>query len=96
MTSEPKDLVKPIRSGRMKGVVIPIDAETWEYTLTRANIPLDTPVSQLRIRRYGASGGRIILKVFVEVESKSQNLRGSQRPKNSILFDKQEVGHASK
>lgn len=69
MTSEPKEYVKPYRSGRMKGVYIPIDMETWEYVLRQSGIPIDTPLSKLNIRRYATKDLRIILKVSLVKEA---------------------------
>lgn len=63
MSSEAHDFVRPYRSGRMKGVYVPIDQETWEHTLRMAQIPLDTPLSKIQIRRYPSKAKTIILKV---------------------------------
>jgi len=63
MTSEPQEFIRPQRKGRMTGVDIQIDGETWTDTLRKAEIPLDTPLDELRIKRYPCKGGRIILKV---------------------------------
>lgn len=66
MTSEPKDFVKPTRYGRMTGVNISIDGDTWEYVLNHAKIPIDTPLTNIRIRRYRSKHKCIILKISVE------------------------------
>ncbi len=66
MTSEPKEFVRAYRQGRMRGVMIPIDADTWEYCLKHAGIPLDTPLETIKIRRYATKGNRIIIKILVE------------------------------
>lgn len=63
MASEPKEFVIPVRTGRMKGVMITIDGDTWIHTLRQAGIPIDTPLSLLPVKRWSAKGGRIILKV---------------------------------
>lgn len=62
--SEPLEFITPTRKQRMTGVNIPIDGETWNYTLEHAGIPIDTPLNQLKVRRYATKGGRIILKVM--------------------------------
>lgn len=66
MTSEPKDFVRPSRSGRMRGVRVVIDQDTWEYVLQQAKIPKDTPLGKLKLRRYRSKAGAIILKVMRE------------------------------
>lgn len=63
MTSEPKLWVKPIQQGRMKGVYIPLDQETWENALKESNIPIDTPIEKLRIKRYMTKSRNILLRV---------------------------------
>lgn len=66
MASEPKEFTRPSRTGRMTGVNVTIDGETWQYVLNHAGIPIDTPLSQIKIRRYATKGKRIILKIIVE------------------------------
>lgn len=65
--TEAQEFVTPSRKGRMAGADIQIDGETWAYVLEHLDgetgIPRDTPLNQLKIRRYAAKGGRIILKV---------------------------------
>lgn len=61
--TEAQEFVTPTRTQRMAGVDIRIDGETWNYTLENAGIPIDTPLDQLKVRRYATKGGRIILKV---------------------------------
>jgi hypothetical protein len=63
MTSEAKEYVRPFRSGRMKGVMIPIDQETWERTLQMAGIPVNTPLDRLRIKRFAGKTKTILLKL---------------------------------
>lgn len=66
MASEPKEFTRPSRTGRMTGVNVTIDGETWQYVLNHAGIPINTPLSQIKIRRYATKGKRIILKIIVE------------------------------
>lgn len=63
MTSEPKKFVKVTRKRRMKGVLVPLDQETWGTALKHSNIPLDTPLDQLRVTRYCTKSRNIILRV---------------------------------
>ena len=66
MSSESREFITPSRTGRMTGVNITIDGETWEYILNHAGIPLDTPLSDIQIKRYRTRDSRIILKVKVK------------------------------
>lgn len=47
----------------MKGAYIPIDQDTWETALRESNIPLDTPVDELRVKRYCTKSRNIIIRV---------------------------------
>ena len=47
----------------MKGVEILINQETWENALKESNIPLDTPIEDLRVTRYWTKSRNIILRV---------------------------------
>jgi hypothetical protein len=69
MTSEAKDYVRPIRSGRMRGVMISIDQETWERTLQMAGIPVNTPLDKLRVKRFAGKTKTILLKVSLIPEA---------------------------
>lgn len=46
------DCVTVTRQARQKGVNLYIDQVTWERTLENANIPIDTPLSKIRVKRY--------------------------------------------
>ena len=63
MTSQPKRWVKVTQKGRMKGVLAPLDQETWETALRESNIPVDTPLDDLRITRYCTKSRNIIIRV---------------------------------
>ena len=63
MPPEPKKWVKVSRRGRMKGVEVQIDQETWENALTQSGIPLDTPLEEIRVTRYMTRSRNILLRV---------------------------------
>ena len=60
---ESNQLIKVHRRARMKGVELQIDGESWEHMLKHSKIPEDTPIEQLRVRRYPTKSGTIILRI---------------------------------
>lgn len=74
MPPEAKRCVKPTRTGRMKGVLVPIDQNAWENMLRNAlkNVkdadgnPVtveDCPLEDLRITRYPTNSNTIQVRV---------------------------------
>lgn len=63
MYGDAKKWIKVRRKGRMKGVEIYLDQETWEMTLKNSNIPTDTPLDNLRVTRYFTKSRNIIIRV---------------------------------
>lgn len=47
----------------MKGVMVFINQEVWEDTLKHCNIPIDTPLDDLRYTRYSTKSRNIILRI---------------------------------
>ena len=66
MSKESYLWIKPVRNGKQGGVRVYIDKETWETLLMERGIPLDTPLENIRLRRYQTTNNLILTAKAVE------------------------------